>query len=208
MTNPPDDAQQAEQLNGLMAQLERQVQEDAEVHAGLLQELQELTQRLEALEHRAENDSSRTLPRLRWPEPPPIKPAWVGGLLLGLGLAVVLSQGLRRLLEARVTNPSRAVEAQLEALVTTPSPAVEAQLTLQAVGPSWLEVRDMQGSGVYAGELLGRRQFSLAGGLQVLAGRPDLVRVQVGAEPVRVLGRVDQVKWQTFPAPGAEAPNP
>ena len=34
MTNPPDDAQQAEQLNGLMAQLERQVQADAEAHAG------------------------------------------------------------------------------------------------------------------------------------------------------------------------------
>lgn len=194
MTNPPDDAQQAERLNGLMAQLEGQVKADAEVYAGLLQEFQELAQRLEALEHRAENDRPPTLPRLRWPEQPPIKPAWVGGLLLGLGLAVLLSQGLRRLLP--------------EARVTTPSPAVEAQLTLQADGPSWLEVRDLQGRAVYVGEVLGRRQFPLGGGLQVLAGRPDLVRVQVGAEPVRVLGRVDQVKWQTFPAPATEAPNP
>ena len=194
MTNPPDEAQQAERLNGLMAQLERQVQADAEIHAGLVQEFQELTQRLEALEHRADNDRSRTLPRLRWPEPPPIKSAWVGGLLLGLGLAVLLSQGLRRLTEARVATPSPAVKP------TT--------LTLQADEPSWLEVRDLQGRGVYVGELLGSRRFPLAGGLQVLAGRPDLVRVQVGAEPVRVLGRVDQVMWQTFPAPGAEAPNP
>ena len=177
-----------------MAQLERQVQADAELHAGLLQEFQQLAQRLEALEHRAESDRRRRVRRLSWPEPFPIKPIWVGGLLLGLGLAMVLSQGLRRLLEARVA---------------TPSPAVEVQLTLQADERSWLEVRDLQGRGVYAGELLGSRQFPLAGGgLQVLAGRPDLVRVQVGAEPVRVLGRVDQVKWTTFLGPGAEASNP
>ena len=193
MTNPPDDAPPAERLKGLMAQLDRQVQADAELHAGLLQDFQQLTQRLEVLEHQAENNRHRTLHWLRWPEPLPIKPVWVGGMLLGLGLAMVVSQGLRHFLEARVP---------------TPSPAVEAQLTLQADELSWLEVRDLQGRGVYAGELLGRRQFPLAGGLQVLAGRPDLVRGQLGAGPVRVLGRVDQVNWQTFPAPGAEASTP
>jgi hypothetical protein len=193
MTNLPDEAQQVERLNGLMAQLERQVQADAIVHAGLLREFQELAQRLEALEHRGERNRTWTLPRLRWPETLPIKPVWVGGLLLGLGFAMVLNQGLRHLLDARVA---------------TPSPAVKAQLTLQADERSWLEVRDLQGRGVYVGELLGSRKFPLAGGLQVLAGRPDLVRVQVGADPVRVLGRVDQVKWTTFPAPGAEASNP
>ena len=194
MTNPPDEAQQAERLNGLTAQLERQVQADAEIHAGLLQEFQELAQRLEALEHRAESDRSRTLPRLRWPEPLRIKPVWVGGLLLGLGLAMVLNQGLRHLLEARMATPTPAVKPTA--------------LTLQADERSWLEVRDLQGRGVYVGELLGSRKFPLTGGLQVLAGRPDLVRVQVGADPVRVLGRVDQVKWITFPATGAEASNP
>jgi hypothetical protein len=49
--------------------------------------------------------------------------------------------------------------------------------------------------------LEGERRFPLGSGLQVLAGRPDLVLAQLGSGPAKPLGRIDQVRWQRFTAP-------
>jgi hypothetical protein len=40
----------------------------------------------------------------------------------------------------------------------------------------------------------------------VIAGRPDLVRVQVGQAPPRLLGRIEQVSWQRFGPDGGVDP--
>jgi hypothetical protein len=75
------------------------------------------------------------------------------------------------------------------------------QLLLRSSQPSWLEVKQEDGESLFRGTLEGERRFPLGSGLQVLAGRPDLVLAQLGSGPAKPLGRIDQVRWQRFTAP-------
>lgn len=80
-------------------------------------------------------------------------------------------------------------------------------LELSAKGPSWLEVTTDDGTSLFHGLFRGRKSFPLGRGLRVLAGRPDLVMVQIGAAAPRPLGPVNDVNWQRFePASAAPAP--
>ena len=72
---------------------------------------------------------------------------------------------------------------------------------LRSQEPSWLEVKAEAGKVLFRGTFSGERHFPLGGGLQVLAGRPDLVQAQLGTAPSRALGPIDQVRWQRFNAP-------
>jgi hypothetical protein len=62
-------------------------------------------------------------------------------------------------------------------------------------------VRNGSGEQLFEGTFKGQRSFPLQGGLQVLAGRPDLVQVSFGAQPARPLGPIDQIRWVSFKAP-------
>lgn len=73
------------------------------------------------------------------------------------------------------------------------------ELVLRAVAPSWVEVRNPDGETLYGAILDGEIKLPLGPGLRVLAGRPDLVRVKVGAGPGSWLGRIDEVRWIQFP---------
>jgi hypothetical protein len=74
---------------------------------------------------------------------------------------------------------------------------------LRSKEPSWLEVRNSQGATLFRDTLKGEKRFPLGQGLQVMAGRPDLVRAEVAGQEPRVLGPIDQVIWRSFaPAPG------
>ena len=75
------------------------------------------------------------------------------------------------------------------------------ELVLRSQEPSWLEVKAEPGKVLFRGTFSGERRFPLGGGLQVLAGRPDLVQAQLGTAASRVLGPIDQVRWQRFNAP-------
>lgn len=187
----PSDQQDANPVNilqGLQQQLRELAERETQEMAALQQELAQLVARLEALESSSRAPKGWTLPRVRLPARGSRKARLAAGLLLGVGLAMLFTQGLRR----------RMVAPRL-----VPVAAQPLTLTLVADEPSWLEVQHLDGRGVYAGELQGRLQFPLNGGLKVLAGRPDLVRVQVGNQPERVLGRVDRVDWETFNAAGS-----
>ncbi|MCP9910588.1 helix-turn-helix domain-containing protein [Cyanobium sp. BA20m-p-22] len=83
------------------------------------------------------------------------------------------------------------------AAVATSSP----ELVLRSQEPSWLEVKAEAGKVLFRGTFSGERRFPLGGELQVLAGRPDLVQAQLGTAASRVLGPIDQVRWQRFNAP-------
>lgn len=107
------------------------------------------------------------------------------GLLLGLAL------GLQH--QLRQGKPTAA-----------PQPAATAVLELQAAQPSWLEVRSNTGQKIFVGELQGSKRFALGSGLQVLAGRPDLVTVRLGDASPRPLGRIEDVDWHRF-SPGDSA---
>ena len=75
------------------------------------------------------------------------------------------------------------------------------ELVLRSQEPSWLEVKAEAGKVLFRGTFSGERRFPLGGGLQVLAGRPDLVQAQLGTAASRALGPIDQVRWQRFNAP-------
>ncbi|MBD2422644.1 helix-turn-helix domain-containing protein [Cyanobium sp. FACHB-13342] len=75
------------------------------------------------------------------------------------------------------------------------------QLLLRSRQPSWLEVKTATGTTLFRGTFQGERPFPLAGGLLVLAGRPDLVQAQLGSGPAQPLGPIDQVRWRRFKAP-------
>jgi hypothetical protein len=87
-------------------------------------------------------------------------------------------------------------------------PQTEAtSITLSSVNHTWLEVKTLKGKQLFRGDFKGRNLFPLNEGLRVLAGRPDLVLVQVGSTAARPLGSISEVQWQTFAAPKAPAPS-
>lgn len=109
------------------------------------------------------------------------------GLLLGMGWALKQQQ-----------TPSMSTAAPAAQTATS------AVLELRATEPSWLEVRSITGQSLFVGELRGSRRFDLGTGLEVLAGRPDLVTVHIEGTPGRPLGHIEDVIWHRFP-PGYSA---
>ena len=101
------------------------------------------------------------------------------------------------------TKQAQAV-AQVQAPALTQTGATS--LTLSSSSNTWLEVKTLKGKQLFRGDFKGRKGFPLNEGLRLLAGRPDLVLVQVGATAARPLGSISEVKWQTFAAPKAPAP--
>ena len=75
------------------------------------------------------------------------------------------------------------------------------QLQLTSSQPSWLEIKTKTGTTLFRGTFTGERRFPLGPGLEVLAGRPDLVRTQIGGGPAQPMGPIDQVRWRSFRAP-------
>jgi cytoskeletal protein RodZ len=75
------------------------------------------------------------------------------------------------------------------------------QLQLTSSQPSWLEIKTKTGTTLFRGTFTGKRIFPLGSGLEVLAGRPDLVRTQIGGGAPQPLGPIDQVRWRSFRAP-------
>lgn len=130
---------------------------------------------------------------------------WLGSLALLAGLVALGSWGWQQRgslrLSAQPSKPAAAPVKPAPAPVAAPPKAAPQNLTLKAVQPSWLEVRNAKGQQLFEGTFNGERSFPLAGGLQLLAGRPDLVQVSLGDGPPRPLGRIDQIRWVSFKAP-------
>ena len=85
------------------------------------------------------------------------------------------------------------------------TPALEANgLVLSSNPGSWVSVRDQSGTVVFEGLLNGEKRFPLGSGLEVLAGRPDLVRAAVQGGEAKPLGTISQVEWVRFPATTAQ----
>lgn len=84
---------------------------------------------------------------------------------------------------------------------TASQPAEPGQLTLTSTAPSWLAVRDSQGTILFEGTFIGSKRFPLGQGLAVLAGRPDLVVARVGGGAPQPLGPIEAVRWRRFSPP-------
>ncbi|MEB3321122.1 MAG: helix-turn-helix domain-containing protein [Cyanobium sp.] len=134
--------------------------------------------------------------------------AW---MLAAAGLLVLAAAGLWTLHLQQGWGGRRSTLRQAAALPPAPRPDAAAptqvpELLLQASQPSWLEVRRADGTVLFRGTFSGQRRFALAGDLQVLAGRPDLVTVSRSGEAPRPLGRIETVAWTRFSAPISQVP--
>ena len=69
------------------------------------------------------------------------------------------------------------------------------QISLVSSQPSWVSVRNRSGDVIFEGTLNEPKQFEGDQGLEVFAGRPDLVRFSYGDGSPRVLGSIDQLRW-------------
>jgi len=104
----------------------------------------------------------------------------------------------------KATTKQAQAAAQVQAPALTQTGATS--LTLSSTSNTWLEVKTLKGKQLFRGDFKGRKGFPLNEGLRLLAGRPDLVLVQVGATAARPLGPISEVKWLTFAAPKTLAP--
>lgn len=78
------------------------------------------------------------------------------------------------------------------------SMAAPGELILMASAPTWLEVHDADDHPVLAETFQGQRRIPLGQGLRLLAGRPDLITIQLPGASPRRLGSIDAVGWQTI----------
>ena len=138
-------------------------------------------------------------PRAQWP-------ATVGraALLVGVGAGLVWGANQLKTLP-RLPLPQAGSSGQAGRLPVAGVPV--GQLLLQSSGPSWVEVRGLDGKTLYGAILQGQVLLPLGQGVKVLAGRPDLVRVSVAGELPKVLGRIDQIAWVLIP-PSLRSPSP
>lgn len=130
-------------------------------------------------------------PRGQWP-------VTVGRAALLVGVGAGLVWGVNQLSPLSQWSLSKAGPSrQAEPLPGAGVPV--GQLRLQSSGPSWVEVRSLEGETLYGAILQGQVLLPLGRGVKVLAGRPDLVRVAVAGERPKVLGRIDQIAWVEVP---------
>lgn len=104
-------------------------------------------------------------------------------LLLGV---VALVQVNRR------PQPAAAPAAPARATTLQPRAGL---LLLSTKGPSWIQVRTLDGQELFVGTLEGTRRFSIGRGLELRAGRPDLVLLRNGLQPPRTLGPIEAIQW-------------
>ena len=135
----------------------------------------------------------------------------------GAGLHRLASQGSLKL--PALTNlqklPSFSLpggHSSAESAVSDPEPVAVAPAPLPkalSVAISndekvWLTVKQLNDQKVlFQGLFQGSQDFPLGDGLQVRAGRPDLVLVGLGDQPPKLLGTIEIIKWVTFKPPGA-----
>ncbi len=135
---------------------------------------------------------------------------WIGSLALVAGVIAAGAWGWQRgpqLAKQLLPKPSaQPAPAAVKPPAANPTPAIPKtatvrELTVTASQTSWLTVRTSKGQQLYEGMFKGSRQFPLANGLQLRAGRPDLVKASLGKGPAKPLGPIDQIRWVNFNPP-------
>ena len=143
-----------------------------------------------------------------WPRPIALPLAL--GLVGATGIAVAALWGLQHWHNQSVapasSQPSAPLKADGNSPQTTANPVSRQAtgsraptLSLSSSSPSWVEVRNSEGTTLFKGTLSGEQPFPLGEGLRVLAGRPDLVSAAVGPKAARPLGTISDVRWRSFP---------
>lgn len=102
--------------------------------------------------------------------------------------------------QAAAPTPAGAPKPQSQ-----PDPDQEPQLRLRFNGECWIEVQTLDGETVLVNTFQDgdTRSLPIGEGLRVLAGRPDLLEVSVGAAEFRTAGPIDRIDWVVIRAPDA-----
>ena len=144
-----------------------------------------------------------------------VAPSWllpsavvVGVLAVGgVGLHHLANNGLLKL-PAASQPPAPSPKPEPKAAVAIPK---ELKLSISNNEAVWLAVRKLDNQQMLFEGLFQQtnpRSFPLGEGLQVLAGRPDLVMVGLGDQPPATLGPIVPIQWTTFKPAGAEVATP
>jgi hypothetical protein len=137
----------------------------------------------------------------------PVVPRGRSRTLLPIGLAGAASLLLLATLGPLASwihhfNPSPPASGSLAPIQPKqPAPvsiATPGELILMASAPTWLEVHDADDQPLIAETFQGKRRIPLGQGLRLLAGRPDLITIQLPGTSPRRLGSIDAVGWQTI----------
>ena len=135
-----------------------------------------------------------------------IRNAAISLFLVGVtAISAIAFRGIRQQLEA-VSS-----EASQNQPLLQPTPAINSgsalevatsgdnnspkMISLISSQPSWVSIRNRSKVVIFEGTLNEPKQFELDQGLEVFAGRPDLVRISYGDASPRALGSIDQLRW-------------
>ncbi|EAQ69578.1 transcriptional regulator with a Cro/C1-type helix-turn-helix domain [Synechococcus sp. RS9909] len=134
---------------------------------------------------------------------PQRRPGWLGlATLSGLIAIAAVIAGLFSL--NRITpEPSTAAQPSEATAVEPPTPpqppAAVPTVTVTSQEPSWLMIRNAKGAILFEGMLKSSTTLRGERGVEIYAGRPDLVKVSTGegnnASTARTLGKIDDVRW-------------
>ena len=133
----------------------------------------------------------------------------IGGVAIGRNLPALQGQ-LAALPKLWPKSPAKPSPDAAVAATPKPQPTT---LDLSLSEPVWMSVRQLVGQKQLFEGLMqpGPHSFPLGTGVQVLAGRPDLVMAHIGDQPAKALGSIETIQWVTFKPPVASgsptAPN-
>ena len=78
-------------------------------------------------------------------------------------------------------------------------------VTIFTKEPSWIAIRDREGQLLFEGMVDSQKTFDASNGIEIYAGRPDLVTVNDDGQSQGPLGAIDQLRW--YPITAAPSPS-
>jgi transcriptional regulator with XRE-family HTH domain len=144
------------------------------------------------------------------PAPAPVPAKRPDGVRAGpllAAMAVALGGGALLLWRGQPRTLAPAAGTPATARGSSRTAAATSVLMLSSSEPSWLEIRTPSGVVIFEGLLEGKATFALGAGLEVLAGRPDLVKAAVGSRREEPLGPIERVTWYRFASDGRRLPD-
>ena len=158
--------------------------------------------------HESKKDSKTKASPVRFQRPSWLVPSIGVVALLAIG-GVAISRNLPALQDQLAAIPklwpkTPAKPSADAAVAATPKPQ-PTTLDLSLSEPVWMSVRQLVGQKQLFEGLMqpGPHSFPLGTGVQVLAGRPDLVMAHIGDQPAKALGSIETIQWVTFKPPVA-----
>lgn len=100
--------------------------------------------------------------------------------------------------EASSSGSSKSIgeaSAPINAVSTSPQ-----KLTIHTSEPSWIAVRNQDGEVLFEGMVDQEKTIAASEGLEIYAGRPDLVSVKSAGNHQGPLGPIDQIRWYRISA--------